>query len=261
MTAADENIWYHTIDLPDGTCTPGWYDNRQALRHIEWPAAVRGGRCLDVGTFDGFWAFQMERQGASEVVALDVDDPEVLDWAYDHRTTGPRSVREWKVERGPGFARAAQLVGSQARRVNLSVYDLDPDRIGTFDVVLCGSLLLHLRDPVRALECMRSVCRGELLLVEALDPLVDLVTRRVPAATFGQDWDQWWRVNSAGLRRMTELAGFEIVWIGRRFVVPFGPGAPADLKMGRLAAVASLTFRQRGQLHQPLRARPRPPRG
>jgi 2-polyprenyl-3-methyl-5-hydroxy-6-metoxy-1,4-benzoquinol methylase len=34
----------------------------------------------------------------------------------------------------------------------MSVYDLSPERVGRFDVVVCGSLLLHMRDPARALE-------------------------------------------------------------------------------------------------------------
>jgi tRNA (mo5U34)-methyltransferase len=260
MENTEEHVWYHTIDLPDGTSTPGWYDTRDALKHIEWPAALHGGRCLDVGTFDGFWGFQMERRGAREVVALDVDDPTALDWSYDHRLMGPQAVLEWKSNRGPGFADAAALIGSKVKRVNLSVYDLDPEKMGTFDVVLCGALLLHLRNPMEALERMREVCRGELLLVETLDPLMDLVARRSPAATLAPDWDQWWRVNSAGLRRLVELAGFDLIWTSKRFLVPFGPGAPASLNMGRLGPIAALKPRGRGQLHQALRARPREPR-
>ena len=72
--AADGPTWYHTIDLPDGSCTPGLFDHRAATGYVAWPAAVAGGRCLDVGTFDGFWSFELERRGASEVVAIDVDD-------------------------------------------------------------------------------------------------------------------------------------------------------------------------------------------
>jgi hypothetical protein len=37
--------------------------------------------------------------------------------------------------------------------------------VGRFDLVYLGSLLVHLRDPVRALECVRSVCDGLLIVV------------------------------------------------------------------------------------------------
>ncbi len=36
-------------------------------------------RALDVATFDGFWAFEMERRGASEIVAIDLDCADKLD--------------------------------------------------------------------------------------------------------------------------------------------------------------------------------------
>ena len=252
-----DHVWYHTIDLPDGTTTPGWFDNRDAPRHVEWPQGLSGGRCLDVGTFDGFWAFELERRGAAEVIALDLDDPEALDWSYDHRISGPEEVRQWKTTRGPGFTQAAAALGSKAVRVNKSIYDLDPEVDGQFDVVLCGSLLLHLRDPVRALERVREVCRGELVLVETLDPLLDVVARRVPASRLAPDWDQWWLMNRAGLCRLTEISGFEVVWLGERFLVPFGPGAPATSKFGRMHAVAARQPRGQGQLHVALRARPR----
>jgi len=256
----ESHVWYHTIDLPGGATTPGWYDTRAAVGHVGWPAGLRGGRVLDVGTFDGFWAFEMERRGAAEVVALDVDDPEALDWSFDERPTGAGAIRRWSAERGPGFREAADALGSSVKRVNRSVYDLDPEVDGSFDVVLCGALLLHLRDPVRALECMRAVCGGELVLVETLDPVLDTIARWVPAARFAPEWDQWWRVNGAGLRAMTEAAGFEVLWASPRFLVPYGPGAVGAGQFARVHSLAAGRLRERGQLHQALRARPRPPR-
>ena len=71
--------WYHTIDMPDGTATPGFYDTRGSPSFIPWPKKLAGGRCLDVGTFDGFWAFELERRGAAEVIALDLAEPEAHD--------------------------------------------------------------------------------------------------------------------------------------------------------------------------------------
>ncbi len=255
---APDRVWYHTIDLPGGGTIEGWYDTREAPAHVPWPEALAGGRALDVGTFDGFWAFELERRGAAEVVALDVDDPDVLDWFFDERERGPELVRSWGVERGPGFVEASRRVGSSARRVNCSVYDLDEATAGRFDVVFCGALLLHLERPVRALERMRSVCDGSLVLVEHIDPYLELTARRVPAARFAADWDQWWRANSAGLRRLVELAGFDIVTVGHRFLVPYGPGA-AKFPWRATALHALMAGRPtgRGLLFRALVAKPR----
>jgi tRNA (mo5U34)-methyltransferase len=255
-----ERIWYHTIDLPDGTTTPGWFDTRAAPGPAGLPEWLAGRRCLDVGTFDGFWAFEMERRGAAEVVALDLDDPSALDWSYDERERGPALVRAWGSERGPGFVTAAEMLGSAVRRVNCSVYDLRTDVAGRFDLVLCGALLLHLKDPVAALERMRDVCDGELLLVEQLDPWLELAAHGVPSARFAVDWDVWWRVNSAGLVAMTQRAGFDVTWVGRRFLVPPGPGAPPGQRPGRLHSLAARRPRESGLLFRALSARPRPPR-
>jgi tRNA (mo5U34)-methyltransferase len=250
--------WYHTLDLPDGTTTPGYYDTRSSPRYVPLPADLSGRRCLDVGTFDGFWAFLMEKRRASEVVALDLADPEALDWPYDYRTKGPQEIRAWGSERRTGFSEAASKLGSSVKWVNQSVYDLDPDRNGVFDVVFCGALLLHLRDPVRALEAMRSVCRGSLLLAENIEPSLEVFARRVPAARLVLNIDQWWRANSAGLRAMTYRAGFDVVELGSRYLVPFGAGGEG-IETSRLASLVAGKPREKGVLHRALRAVPRPP--
>lgn len=252
--------WYHTIEFPDGTATPGFYDTRESPAFVPWPGELRGGRCLDVGTFDGFWAFEMEKRGAGEVVALDLADPEALDWPYDYRRSGPDEVRKWRSERGPGFVEAAERLGSKVNWINQSVYDLDPERNGMFDVVFCGALLLHLRDPVRALEAMRTVCRGWLVLAENIEPTLELFARRVPAARLMLNIDQWWRANSAGLQAMTRRAGFEVVQIGPRYSVPFGTAGSVPARHShRLAGILARGRGGTGVLHRALRARPRPP--
>ena len=249
--------WYHTIELPDGTVTPGYTDTRVARAYVEWPAGLAGGRCLDVGTFDGFWAFELERQGAREVIALDVGDPHKLDWPYDWRRSGPELVTQDGRLDGAHFAQAAAALRSAATRVSASVYELDPDIHGRFDVVVCGALLLHLQDPVRALEAIRDVCSGELMLVEHLDPVLELVARGVSAARFGPEGDQWWRANSAGLVALLQRAGFELTWVGRRFLVPHGPGW--ENRRSLVDSIAAGDPRGRGGLHRAFRARPRQP--
>lgn len=252
-----ERTWYHTIDLPDGRTTPGWYDTRPAPQHVPWPGPLEGLRCLDVGTFDGFWAFEMERRGAAEVVAVDLDDPTALDWCYDNEVAGPEVIRSWGSERGPGFAAAAEALGSKVQRINCSVYDLDPATLGQFDVVFCGTLLPHLRDPVRGLERMRSVCGGDLLVMEHLDPVLDVLARRIPVAAALPSPDQWWRLNSAGLLQVVRGAGFDVVEVGARFLLQFGPGGPDRAPRSRLAGLSAKRPLAGGMLYRALRARPR----
>jgi tRNA (mo5U34)-methyltransferase len=254
--------WYHTLELAPGVVTPGWFDLRTVAGRIPWPD-LTGRRCLDVGTFDGFWAFEMERRGADEVQAVDLLDPMRWDWPAMPAADVIASVGKRKAA-GRGFEIARDAFGSKVRRHEMSVYDLDPAELGTFDLVYLGSLLLHLRDPVRALERVRSVCGGELIVVDAIDLTLTALLPRRPTATLdgrGRPW--WWKPNLAGLVRMVEAAGFEVIGKPKRLFMPAGAGQPLPpvrprlftSRAGREAAVLSW----RGDPHAAVRARPRLP--
>ena len=179
---AANRLWYHTLELAPDLVTPGWFDLRPIVERMPWPD-VAGLRCLDVGTYDGFLAFELERRGAAEVVATDIAGEEEWDWYPELRDAGPPALAELMgPEKGRGFRVAAEALGSAVERVELSVYDLDPDRMGQFDVVVCGSLLLHLRDPLRALEAIRTVCRGHFLSAEEINLPLSLLHPRRPLA-------------------------------------------------------------------------------
>ena len=218
--------WYHTMELAPGVVTPGWFDTRGVVPLLPIPTSLEGSRCLDIATFDGFWAFELERRGASEVVAIDILDPFAWDWPAG---SPPEVIEalERRKEGGVGFEIARDALASAAQRKELSVYDLSRDAVGEFDFVYLGSLLLHLRDPVGALSAVRSVCRGQLLIVDNIDPLFTLAFPRRPFASLdgvGRPW--WWRLNLAALVRAAEAAGFELVEPPRRLRMPPGAGQP-----------------------------------
>lgn len=225
---AATRVWYHTLELAPGVVTPGWFDLRPIVGRLPWPD-VRGKRCLDVGTYDGFLAFELERRGAAEVLAIDIDDSEGWDWPADARASGPASAALFSgSDRSAGFRVAKEALGSSVERVALSVYDLGPERIGSFDVVVCGSLLLHLRDPVRALEAIRGVCEGSFLSADTVSLSLTVLHPRRPLARLEGSGErvQWWVPNAAGHRRLLFAAGFEVEHATRPYCVPFGVGHP-----------------------------------
>lgn len=225
---ASQPFWYHTIEVHPGVETPGWFDLRPIVDRLPWPD-IRGKRCLDVGTFDGFLAFELERRGAAEVVATDVHDPEGWDWPPHARAAGIRFARETHGERtGLGFEIARELLGSSVQRETIGAYDLSPDAIGTFDVVVCGSLLLHLRDPLRALEALRSVCAGSLMSCEQVRLAACLALPRKPVFVFEGTGDlaQWFVPNAAAHRDMLRAAGFRIDRDSGLYSVPYGVAHP-----------------------------------
>lgn len=252
-------IWYHTIELPDGATTPGWFDLRGVVGRLPWPE-VAGKRCLDVGTYDGFYAFELERRGAAEVIATDIPDHREWDLAPAGRERAGAALAAASGEKGRGFALAREALGSRVQRELVSVYDLHPEQHGEFDVVVCGSLLLHLQDPVRALESIRRVCRGMLLSVEEVSlPLSVLAPRRALAdMRFSATPTQWWVTNAVGHRRLLESAGFAVQRSSGVYCEPYGI---AHTPRGRTprALMASLARRTLaggdGVPHQALLAR------
>jgi tRNA (mo5U34)-methyltransferase len=222
----DHDLWYHTIELAPGVVTPGWFDLRRVLRKLPWPE-VEGLRCLDVATYDGCLAFELERRGAAEVIATDVASHADWDWLPRERDHGVAFLDAIAGRKGRGFEIAAAALGSKVRREFVSVYDLSPEVHGTFDVVVCGALLLHLRDPFRALNAIRGVCNGRFLSIEQVDFLLTLTRRRLPAFDLVAKDGQWLVPNVAGHRRMLEIAGFEIERAIRPFAEPFGASHPA----------------------------------
>lgn len=225
---ARNHDWYHTLELAQGVITPGWVDTRSAVHRVPIPASLTGLRCLDVGTWDGFWAFEMERRGAAEVHALDVPDPYRWDWPARARIResheGGKANLDLIKRNGNGFPIAREALGSSVERHELTVYDISPERLGTFDFVLVGSVLLHLRDPVGALERIRTVARGEVVLNESVEYVLSKLRPRTPTARLdAEDRVRWWQPNLAALHSMIEQAGFEILERGEIYFVPFGP--------------------------------------
>jgi SAM-dependent methyltransferase len=220
--------WYHCIEVAPGVVTPGLFDLRSIVDRLPWPD-VSGLRCLDVGTSDGFLAFELERRGATEVLAVDLAAHEQWDWEAHMGARGPQYLRAVAgPSMGDGFRVARELRGSSVQFAALSAYDLTPERIGTFDVVVCGSLLLHLRDPLRALAAIRSVCRGRLLCTNQVDLERSVGPRRAPLVRLDgtSGITQWWVPNAAGHRQMLQAAGFGIERRSALYSIPFGPAHP-----------------------------------
>src|SRR4051794_17900554 len=68
--------FYHSLSLGSTGEIKGDWDLRPTVNAYVAGADFRGKRVLDVGTAGGYLAFEAERRGASEVVALDTDSPE-----------------------------------------------------------------------------------------------------------------------------------------------------------------------------------------
>jgi tRNA (mo5U34)-methyltransferase len=250
--------WYHTLELPGGGLTDGEYDLRPVLGRLPIPERLDGARCIDIGSRDGFYAFEMERRGAT-VISVDIDDPAHLHFPGPAPDT--ELVRAELAAGNRAFELAREALGSTVERHHVSIYDLDPADLGRFDFGVIGTLLLHLRDPVSALAAVRTVIGGRLLLNEPVIPAIIPALRRRPIAEpLMRGGPFWWLCNPAGLRHMLGAAGFEVLETGRPCLVPFGrdhPRPPLSSAMRRpLREVPRRLIERRGMLHCWLLAAP-----
>ena len=99
---------------------------RWRLAQFPIPQDLRGKRVLDIGAWDGWFSFEMERRGA-QVVAVDATK----------RTR---------------FLEAKAMLNSKVEHVVADICFLTPRDIGTFDIVLFFGVLYHLKHPMLALE-------------------------------------------------------------------------------------------------------------
>jgi len=228
--------WYHTMELPGGVVTPGFFDHRPVLHHYAFPARLDNIRALDIGTFDGFFAFEMERRGAN-VVALDVPDIDSLDFPAHLARTGRTRFQP----RHQNFDLARSSLGSAVERRFVSVYDVGDADLGQFDFVFVGSVLIHLRDPVGALMGLVTVLKpgGTIHICEEVHRALDWLGRSRPLAKFQAISPHltWWIPNRACWEHMLLAAGFVEVEHGATFALPF-TGRRGGVRHGVLTAKA-----------------------
>ena len=153
----DVPVWFHTFALnaEHGLYTPGVArDHRYRVPFL--PASFDGLRVLDVGTFDGFYAFLAEHRGAERVVG--VDNEQYVAWVK----------ARWgiELEGGEGFRAIAGLLDSQVEYVRgdaLALADSDE----RFDMVLCFGILHRVENPLGLLRVLGSLLApGGRMLVE-----------------------------------------------------------------------------------------------
>jgi tRNA (mo5U34)-methyltransferase len=216
--------WYHTFELPGGIVTPGLFDHTKVVKKLPLPRSLVGKRCLDVAASDGFWSFEMARRGATEVVSLDLPDAAQQDFS------GPPRAEDDARHQGSGRANEAFAVVKEATelpvtRVDGSVYDIESLDLGLFDFVFMGNILLHLRDPILALQKVRTVTshEGEFFSFEAISLPQTILRPFSPTGQFALgDENLFWVPNLLGHRRLVESAGFEIFAHGGPLLQPFG---------------------------------------
>jgi tRNA (mo5U34)-methyltransferase len=241
--------WFHSIDLGEGVVTRGVKTPEHLaseLNALRLPD-LNGQTVLDIGTWDGFYAFEAERRGAANVVALDR-----FVWAWDQAAeqaahppdgaarprngAGRRAAQDespawWDPVGLPGkhnFDLVHRTRGSRVKPVVADFVSDDLSFLGTFDVVLFLGVLYHMEDLLGSLRRLAELTSG-MAIVEtearvfpgpAATPLCEYL-----AGHYVDDPTNWWAPNEAALRLMFLEAGFATVEVFGDPPAPPGPSA------------------------------------
>jgi tRNA (mo5U34)-methyltransferase len=199
-------LWFHTfsLDSSEELYTPGVArDHRYRIPAL--PDDFSGMSVLDVGAFDGFYAFLAEARGARRVVA--VDNEQYKSWVKSR----------WGVELqgGEGFMAIRELLGSNVEYRRLDAFDLDRLE-GAFDLVICFGILHRVGDPLGLLKVLRRrLAAGVRVLLETYGSkdqthhAASAVHVYKPGEVYARDDFVYWGFGVASLRRLASAAGYE----------------------------------------------------
>jgi tRNA (mo5U34)-methyltransferase len=185
-----ETGWWHSFELPGGGAIEG-VNSLESLKNriaqFPIPADLNGKRVLDIGAWDGWFSFEMERRGA-DVVALDCWD-------------------------NPRFREIHAIYNSRVEYRQMDVMEIAPETVGRFDVVLFLGVLYHLKHPLLALEKVCSVTRemaavDSFVLRKEFDPEAQPVLEFYETDEMEGQTDNWVAPNLACLMAMCRTAGF-----------------------------------------------------
>lgn len=195
-----EIIWNHAIDLINGKVTDGTVPMGE---HNFDFLDFKGKRVMDVGCSNGFHSFLAEERGASEVVSFDICDEQFGEQKQEGKP--------WE------FWVRGYLYAHQERKSNCkyifpySVYQLNKDNFGEFDIVLCLGVLYHLVHPALALENINKVMKiGSILVVDCeVSPV--MTSFYGPEHLYNQDKTNFWVIRREELFRLLRFCGFEVI--------------------------------------------------
>lgn len=204
--------FYHTMELPGDGVVPGPWDLRQRERAYLGEVEMEGKRVLEMGPSTGYLSFWMERQGA-DVVCFDAG----YDASIDLMPVPGQDTRRLRHDHARMVAAfqsswwyAHRALGSKVKIAYGDVYRL-PGDLGRFDVATFGSILLHLKSPIEALEQAARRTREAIVVTESWpdegDTLMENIMRPFPMGDDGR-WVIWWKISAGAVVSMLKILGF-----------------------------------------------------
>lgn len=177
---AHNAYWYHSIAITPKLKTNGIYDHQPILKFYGFPQSLQNQSILDVGCSDGYFSFEFEKRGSSNILAVDVNQvngsiacpasPSQKDIYVDkYQQQHHQNYKFINLANKLGLDLVhhikilKNLLNSKINYQDHSIYDLEKLN-QKFDLVFCGDLVEHLKNPIEAIEQLKKVCSNKCVI-------------------------------------------------------------------------------------------------
>jgi len=181
--------WMHEIELEPGVLTPSiWKHNikERSTSIYGMPTDLTNKTVLDVGCWDGGFAFEAEKRGG-DVTAIDI---------YQNQN----------IARQEAFNFAHRILNSKVKFEYKNVYELNGD--DKYDIVFFYGVLYHIDNIFDAMEKLAKSTKEMLIIETALTHDKEILFNKIPICEWGfnssNDHYNRWFPNLAFLEKISK---------------------------------------------------------
>lgn len=205
--------FYHVMDIPGLGIVGREWDLRDNIGDYLGNYDFTGKRVLDVGTASGFLTFEMEKRGG-DVVSFDMESGRQWNLVPHYKLMPTWDKLQDAMARGHKRLQNAywythKALNSKAKAYYGDVYNL-PETLGSFDVVLFGMILSHLRDPFQALYSGTRLSRDTVIVTNQTKELPTASATFLPNEADENQKRGWWSFNDETIETMLAVLGFKV---------------------------------------------------
>jgi tRNA (mo5U34)-methyltransferase len=185
-------------------------------------AAGGGATVVDLACNEGWFSHRMLEWGASHVLGVDIR-PEVI--------------------RRAELIRAHFGISPDRFELRLAdVFDLEPEQLGAFDVVLCLGVVYHLENPIGAIRVARALARGVCVIESQL-------TRQLEAIVHGNGRSDQYEESPSSWASVVETDQASNMLASAGGVVSLIPNRDALMQAAHAAGFGSAEYAQPSRRH------------
>jgi tRNA (mo5U34)-methyltransferase len=229
-------FWYHKIDLGNGIVTPGldfddiWDNIRKTRNMVDYTDK----NVLDIGSFDGMWAFEAEKLGANIVIATDVYYQAFKKFLLCKEILASKVIPYYNVTPYELYNRLEVFLKENIRG--------EQPEERKIDIIQHFGVLYHLRDPLYSLSQARSVIGSDGCLILETAAILDEERSFMAFNSYHSgkgkiynDYTTWWAPTFPCLKEMLRTSLFEV---DDNSVNIISQSCNEDFQIGRITLIA-----------------------